>query len=647
VSRQEQKRERAAGWVLGGWLVLHQFLLVDPGRLAPLVIFLLCAGILLRVFGVFPPATAGWLLLAGAVVVALVVPGRTSAAAGALGGLFGAVLLLRPLSPRRGLWVLLCAVWVLAAIALQESSAVNTVFVVADVAVLMFVAQQIHAPAEADAALWASVLRSLRLVLPVALIVTLVFWLFPAISSRTNAAFVGFAGGDLLSPGEASEIRLTWRIAFVSTFPETSAVPGFSDLYWRGQVLEKNEGLRWSAEPARINSGPARRGAFPEAVAWKYSQRLGPDRTLAALDRPVSVRAPRDAATVLETGASVYSVLRTGEVEVLSASTPADDPPRPEIASGSLAVPEKIRDDPRLRDLAAKLFPSRSTFSGKLASLGDFLAAGGYAYTLRPGKMEAGDAAWFLFRHRKGFCGHYAAASACVLRIGGIPARVVTGFRGGTWNPWLRTLTVRDSDAHAWVEAWDENAGHWTRFDPTSFVAPELSAMLELERDPARWPWFRLATTYAITQVTRAADRLDSALSKHSLPASWAVAVAGLAVAIWWISARRKIKPDLAASCLAKLEKQAALKNRSRRPGETPLAWLARLEAASPGNPEVPELRKFASSYERLVYGAASRLPENSAAIKSASNRLIGLWHKAYAVRAKRSEPRRPDFSRK
>ena len=647
MSRQEQKRERTAGWALAGWLVLHQFLLADPGRLAPLIVFLLCAGILLRVFGVFPPAPAGWLLLAGAVVVALVVPERTVTAAGALGGLFGAVLLLRPLSPSRGLWVLLCAVWVLAAITLQESGAVNTVFVVVDVAALMFVTQQIHAPPEADAALWASVLRSLRLVIPVALIVTLVFWLFPAISSRTNIAFVGFAGSDLLSPGEASEIRLTRRTAFIATFPESSSVPAFSDLYWRGQVLEKNEGLRWSAEPVRINSGPARRGAFPDAVAWKYSQRLGPDRTLAALDRPVTVRSLHDAATVLEIGASVYSVLGTGEVEVLCASTPPDDPPRPEIASGSLEVPEKIREDQRLRGLTEKLFSSRSTFSGKLKSLGDFLAAGGYSYTLRPGKMEAGDAGWFLFRHRKGFCGHYAAASACILRIGGIPARVVTGFRGGTWNPWLRTLTVRDSDAHAWVEAWDENARHWTRFDPTSFIAPELSAMLELERNPDRWPWFRLATTYAVAQATRTASRLDSALSNHSLPASWAIAAAGIAVAIWWISTRRKIRPDIAAACLAKLEKQAALWSRSRLPGETPLAWLARLEAASPGNPEVPELRKFAANYERLVYAAASRLPENSSALNSASNRLIDLWHKAYAVRAKRSEPRRPDFSRK
>jgi protein-glutamine gamma-glutamyltransferase len=631
VIRPEQKRERVAGWVLGGWLLLHQFLQPDSGILTPAAVVLLIAGILLRVFGIFPPAPAEWLLLAVAGIVAPIGSKSVLAMLGPLGGLFGAVLLLRPLSPRRGLWVLLCAVAVLASITLQESEVVNTVFVITDVAVLMFIAQQIHAPAEADTELWVSVFRSLRLVLPVAMIVTLAFWLFPAISSHTNVAFVRFAGGDLLSPGDVSEIRLSRRIAFVATISESSAVPGVSDLYWRGQVLEKNEGLRWSIDPARINLGAAPRGAAPDAGKWRYSQALGQDRTLAALDRPVRVMATTNGqkATVLETGPSAFSVLGTGEVCLEIASTPLapDDVPLQALAAGSLEIPNKLQNDPRLSALALRLVQPGDKLSNTLESLGHFLSAGGYSYTLRPGIMRPGDVSWFLFQHRKGFCGHYAAAAANLLRMGGIPARIVTGYRGGTWNPWLRTFTLRDSDAHAWVEAWDDNERHWTRFDPTSFVAPGLSAMLELERDPDRWPWFRFATTYSATVLARTGRDFWAALSHHSPPVSWtaAVVIAGIFAAIWRILSRRNSKPDLAASCLAKLERQSG---RPRLAGETPLAWLTRLETMSPNGSCANELRTIAASYECLVYAPPGRLPENIAALKAASKRLTRIWRK-------------------
>jgi transglutaminase-like putative cysteine protease len=495
----------------------------------------------------------------------------------------------------------------------------------------MFLAEQIHAPAGAEAAVWASVLRSLRLILPVAVIVTVAFWLFPAISSRTNVAFVRFGGSDLLSPGDASEVRLTRRIAFVATFPESSAVPSFSDLYWRGQVLEKNEGLRWAADPGRINSRPAPRHALPDPK-WRYSQVLGPDRALAALDLPVSVIATREGqkATVLETGGFTYAVLGAGEVEleISSAPTLPDDPLLPAVASGSLGVPENIRSDPRLRTLAPRLFPSGTSLPANLEALGHFLATGGYSYTLRPGKMDPGDVAWFLFQHRKGFCGHYAAAAAGILRMGGIPARIVTGYRGGTWNPWLRTLTVRDSDAHAWVEAWDKGARHWTRFDPTSFVAPELSALMEVERNPDRWPWFRCSATYAASLITRAGAGVSSARSRLHVPwtAAALLAFAGMAVVLWWRRRRLNSRPEIAALCLENLERQAGLKNRPRCPGETPLAWLARLETSSPSASERFDLKSVSKSYERLTYAPGGPSAEKAGELKRASERLIRIW---------------------
>jgi protein-glutamine gamma-glutamyltransferase len=59
-----------------------------------------------------------------------------------------------------------------------------------------------------------------------------------------------------------------------------------------------------------------------------------------------------------------------------------------------------------------------------------------------------------------------------LMRAAGIPARVVTGYQGGTFNRFADYWILRQSDAHAWNEVWIEGRG-WTRVDPTASIAPE------------------------------------------------------------------------------------------------------------------------------------------------------------------------------
>ncbi len=97
---------------------------------------------------------------------------------------------------------------------------------------------------------------------------------------------------------------------------------------------------------------------------------------------------------------------------------------------------------------------------------------GHFEYTLTPPLLDFNSVDDFLFNTRQGFCGHFASAFAMLMRAGGVPARVVTGYQGGEWNPIGKYLLVRRSDAHAWVEVWEDGRG-WLRMDPTAVVAPE------------------------------------------------------------------------------------------------------------------------------------------------------------------------------
>lgn len=93
-----------------------------------------------------------------------------------------------------------------------------------------------------------------------------------------------------------------------------------------------------------------------------------------------------------------------------------------------------------------------------------------FHYTLRPPRYGKDGIDDFLFSQRRGFCEHYASAMAFAARVAGIPSRVVTGYQGGEWHP-EGYLSVRQYDAHAWVELWD--GVRWRRTDPTAAIAPE------------------------------------------------------------------------------------------------------------------------------------------------------------------------------
>jgi transglutaminase-like putative cysteine protease len=85
----------------------------------------------------------------------------------------------------------------------------------------------------------------------------------------------------------------------------------------------------------------------------------------------------------------------------------------------------------------------------------------------------------FLFRSRVGYCQHFSGAMALLLRMAGVPARVVGGFSPGTYDRRRREWVVRDYDAHSWVEAYFPGYG-WVTFDPTPADSPARSQLIPI-----------------------------------------------------------------------------------------------------------------------------------------------------------------------
>ncbi|MDQ8203300.1 transglutaminaseTgpA domain-containing protein [Pelagicoccus sp. SDUM812003] len=137
-----------------------------------------------------------------------------------------------------------------------------------------------------------------------------------------------------------------------------------------------------------------------------------------------------------------------------------------------------------------------------------------------------------------GHCEFFAASFVLTARAAGYPARVVTGFKGGTWNPYENYFMVRNADAHAWAEIFD-GQGKWIRVDPTpgSYMPALESATQPVSQqygeanssaflDSLRLLWYRRIVNYdEATQREAAVQLKDFFLAYMQVAENWAVKV--------------------------------------------------------------------------------------------------------------------------
>ncbi|MDR2506753.1 MAG: lytic murein transglycosylase B [Candidatus Accumulibacter sp.] len=303
----------------------------------------------------------------------------------------------------------------------------------------------------------------------------ILFLLFPRVQGPLwglpKDARAGLTGlSDTLAPGSLDDLIQSGEIAFRVKFQDDD-IPEKSSLYWRGPVFTDYDGKMWRARPFFLLG----RGKAPSADGhkiYRYVTTLEPhnQRWILPLDMPVS--APENSIltsafeTVVRERVGMRAQYHFDSIVDYTINVRED----PLILREALHLPQNL--NPRTREFAADLkrrFVSPERISS--AALLHFREEP-FSYTLQPPLLlDANMIDQFLFETRSGFCEHYAAAYAFIMRSAGVPARVVTGYQGGEINPVDGYLTVRQSDAHAWTEIWIEGKG-WRRVDPTAYVAP-------------------------------------------------------------------------------------------------------------------------------------------------------------------------------
>ena len=294
--------------------------------------------------------------------------------------------------------------------------------------------------------------------------------LFPRIQGSLwglpQDAYSGLTGlSETMQPGSINELSLSEDIAFRAQF--TGSAPARAQLYWRALILWNTDGIQWTRATEMQRSSAYQAIAPP--LHYTITLEASNKPWLPALDLPS--RAPPDgrwsAGFVVEAAQPVRERLRYALVShpgYRTGALSADE------RRAGLQLPERL--SPRIQQLAAAWRAQTRDDAALVAAALHHFRNEAFYYTLDPPLLGDDPMDEFLFDVRRGFCEHYAAAFVTLMRSAGIPARIVTGYQGGEFNPTGNYYIVRQSDAHAWAEVWLADAG-WTRVDPTAAIAPE------------------------------------------------------------------------------------------------------------------------------------------------------------------------------
>ncbi len=325
-------------------------------------------------------------------------------------------------------------------------------------------------------------------------VASMIFFALPRVAggffSRADTSTQAITGfSSTVHFGDVGSIKR--NMALVMRVEIEGPVKDFAGVKWRGIALNTFDGSSWYRTLGRqsILLPRQREGSMeyyspmlpefpPPHRLVQYRVILEPLSTnvlfLAQHTRSIMTPAPvrMDSADSFFTDLHPYSRIRYEAFSDVAAPGPA----LPRRAAG--AYPAEIvryylqmpAVDPRVVALAKKVTQSAMNNFDRAEELERYLKQN-YRYTLDlPAVRESDPIAQFLFETRRGHCEYFASSMAVMLRVLGIPSRLVNGFQTGEYNAVGNDFIVRESDAHSWVEAYFQNYG-WVPFDPTPSVA--------------------------------------------------------------------------------------------------------------------------------------------------------------------------------
>jgi len=338
---------------------------------------------------------------------------------------------------------------------------------------------------------------------------------------------------DSLQPGDKSSISTGGGVVFRAAMEKLP--PG--SLYWRCMVLNSFDGKSWKRLPPPGRDTPLHQGT--ELTEQTIFLEPGQTPFYPGLDLPIQLGTIRG----IKTADNLFKPYVRGgtrlKYRMQSAVVPGPQrrtmkldrrfytalpelvPPR--LARLGLDLEKRYRSDRERMDALEKLFmDARLNYGTTGLPTGD-------------GAMED-----FLFVTRKGHCELFASTFALLLRLSGVPSRLVGGYLGGEYSEVGGYYLVTAGRAHIWVEAWIEGSG-WVRIDPSRLTenfgaisegrGRSLQSRIAVYMDALSYYWNSAVINYDLERQISLVTTAGANLKQLSLPQVRSRTVIGSAVA--------------------------------------------------------------------------------------------------------------------
>ena len=500
---------------------------------------------------------------------------------------------------------------------------------------------------------------SLGLLVLIVLLALPFFLIAPRTASSALKRNGGGVGGvigfsDSVNLGDIGRLKRNDEIVMHVRIEEANAAPT-AGLRWRGVALDQFTGRGWikSIAARQFEDKTDERGFFKLGTTEDIQRLATQTFFLEPIDTPVLFGAPRVVAVQgrlpfvrIDSEGAIQTRPHDEERIVYrvfsDTSSPGADALRADRLEYLIAferywqLPENT--DPRIAALAKKVTETSEGRTGydKARAIESYLREN-YGYTL---DLKAGGSdplSDFLFRVRAGHCEYFSTAMAVMLRTQGVAARVVNGFLPGEYNEASGAYTVRQSDAHSWVEVYFPQTNSWVTFDPTptagrtTRLRTGLAAQLSKYTEALDLLWFQYVVGYDKQEQHSLATSLRKELgdfrrsSSNTLDRARAVlptilrpvlfSVVGLSVLIMFVLLARRVRHlgwrrglkvwragaepegsrvEFYERLVVLLEKQGI----KREPYQTPLEFASLIGAN--------EASAITNAYNRVRYGAES-----------------------------------------